>query len=53
MKKDYGTDVERFNREHSVALGCKLGRTVGSDYTECDTHHAWVKHDVPALLRDI
>jgi hypothetical protein len=51
--KDYGTDVERFNAEHNWKLGCKLGRTVGSDRTECGTHHAWVKHGVPTLLRDI
>lgn len=49
----YDTDVERFNRDHNWRNGCKLGRTVGSDYTECDTHHAWVKHGVPPLLRDI
>lgn len=51
--QDYGTDVDRFNAEHSVRLGCRLGRTVGSDYTECDTHHAFVKHGVPPLLRNI
>lgn len=51
--KDYGTDVDRFNDEHGYKQGCKMGRTVGSDYTECDTHHAFVKHGVPALLRNI
>src|SRR5690349_3856399 len=51
--KDYGTDVEQFNTEHNWENGCRLGRTVGSDYTECDTHHAYVKHGVPPLLRNI
>lgn len=51
--EDYGTDVKKFNEDHGVLKGCKLGRTVGSDYTECNTHHAYVKHGVPALLRYI
>jgi hypothetical protein len=53
IKGSYGTDVERFNRDHNRANGCHLARTVGSDFTECDTHHAWVEHGVPALLRNI
>jgi hypothetical protein len=53
MTRDYGTDVERFNTEHNVKNGCRLGRTVGSDITECDTHGAWVEHGVPRLLRSI
>ena len=51
MSTDYGTDVERFNTEHNHANGCQLARTPGSDYTECDTHHVYVKHGIPLLLR--
>ena len=50
---DYGTDVSAFNRNHNSGNGCALARTAGSDYTECDTHGAYVKHDVPVILRDI
>ena len=48
---DYGYDVESFNADHNYENGCRLARTAGSDYTDCDTHHAYVKHGVPALLR--
>lgn len=50
--RDYGYDVAAFNRAHAYPL-CQLGRTVGSDTTECDTHNAYVSHGVPVLLRTI
>ena len=53
LVEDYGFDVDRFNAEHNHANGCRLGRVVGSDITECDTHNAYVAHGVPELLRDI
>jgi hypothetical protein len=53
MLGSYGGDVDRFNAEHGVKQGCSLGRVVGSDVTECQTHGAWVSHGVPSLLRDI
>ena len=51
--QDYGHDVEKFNAEHRYQDGCRLGRMVGSDITECSTHGALVVHGVPALLRTI
>lgn len=48
---DFGYDVARFNRAHGIAFGCRLGRTAGSDTTDCDTCHAHVSHGVPVLLR--
>lgn len=53
ITRDYGHDVQRFNSDHNWLNGCELARTPGSSVTECDTHHAYVSHDVPELLRDV
>jgi hypothetical protein len=50
---DYDYDVAAFNDDHNVARSCHLSRVAGSDMTECQTHHAYVRHGVPPLLRDI
>lgn len=51
LVRDYGYDVPAFNSAHAYNQGCRLGRTVGSDTTECDTHGAYVSHGVPIILR--
>ena len=49
--RDFARDVEAFNRAHRYDYGCRMARTAGSDVSECDTHHAYVSHGVPVILR--